>query len=446
MAARKAAGPVSNYLPSTVEDAMQPLDDTTCDKPGAVSRPLVAVSLGLALTLAQLALVALTCGLLQGKGPLEVYRALYRWDSLEYANIVTNGYLGPVAPGVYDKPCNVGFFPGYPGLAWLVKEALRLPVETALLLTAQLCCWGFWTYVVSFFQMWRIPSSMLPLALLTILVHPAAFYLVSGYSEALFLMALLGFFYWSEQRGSGAWLLAAAHGVAMTATRLVGLPLVLYPLFVVLRAGGPAAEGTLAERFRKAIPALLLASVASLGGFLFFAYCQVNFGEWNLYFHVQERGWGVVPDYLGLFDPRNIGLYTPIWDPGPEGAHGVGRISVPVVVFVLLAIAVVEWRAAKTSSRLPERLGFYLAGAILFYVQVAGLIGKRDLPLKSMARYSLCVHVPLVMGIVHLIAHRPPLSGARRSIALYGLVAFDALALCIQMWFIWLFTNNLWVA
>jgi hypothetical protein len=426
----------------------QPITDDGPDV-SRMSQTIIALGLGLALTLGQLAIVVATCSVLPDlsgsrRSPAEAYRGLYQWDCFQYERIVVHGYRGPVAPGVYGEPCNAGFFPGFPGLAWAVQQAFGLPVDTALLLTAQLCCWGFWTYVVRFFQKWRVPSSMLPLALLTILAYPAAFYLVSGYSEALFLMALLGFFYWSEQRGLGAWLLAAGHGVAMTATRLVGLPLVLYPVFVVLRPGGGDAHESFVERCRRSVPALLLAGVASLGGLLFFVYCQVRFGEWNLYMHVQEKGWGIVPDYLGLFDPSNLQYYTPIWEIGMGGAHGVGRVSVPLIVLAFLAVTVLEWR--RPTIRLSERLGFYLAGAILFYVQVAALIGNEQAPLKSIARYNLCVFVLLVMAIIHLLAHRPPLSGIRRSLAVYGLVAFDALALSIQMWFIWLFTNNVWVA
>jgi hypothetical protein len=317
-----------------------------------------------------------------------------------------------------------------------------------LLLAAQLCCWGFWTYVVRFFQMWQVPGAWSREALLTIFAHPAAFFLVSGYSESLFLLGTLGFFYWSEQRGPRAWLLAAVHGFAMTGTRMVGLPLVVYPLLVALRPGGPASSGTLAERCRKLLPALLLGGAASLGGLSFFGYCQVHFGHWNLYMQMQELGWGVRPDYLALFDPRNFVHYTPILDAGAWGAHGLSRFSVPLLLALFAAVAVVEWQVAKKCpvSGLGERLGLYLAGAIMFYLYAAGLIRNQQDPLRSMVRYAFCVHVVVVMGLVHLLVRVGPPQGRVRSLASYALAAYNALALGLQWWLIWLFTDGKWVA
>src|SRR6266478_1825937 len=60
--------------------------------------------------------------------------------------------------------------------------------------------------------------------------HPAAFFLVAGYSESLFLMALLGFIYWSAAEGSSAKFWAAVHGIVMSATRIVGIVCAAFPL------------------------------------------------------------------------------------------------------------------------------------------------------------------------------------------------------------------------
>jgi hypothetical protein len=76
-----------------------------------------------------------------------------------------------------------------------------------------------------------------------------------------------------------------AHGVLMTGTRLIGLPLALCPL---LR---PTAGRGWASR-------IALAAAAALGGLAFFAYCQIAFGRWDRYLRTQAVGWGVVPDYF----------------------------------------------------------------------------------------------------------------------------------------------------
>jgi hypothetical protein len=69
--------------------------------------------------------------------------------------------------------------------------------------------------------------------------HPTAFYLVTGYSESLFLMALLGFIYWSGAEGRKAKLIAAAHGIpSCPATRIVGVPCAGYPVIRQVFTGG----------------------------------------------------------------------------------------------------------------------------------------------------------------------------------------------------------------
>jgi hypothetical protein len=98
----------------------------------------------------------------------------------------------------------VAFFPGYPLLARAVAAAAGLRIEYALPLTSQLACWGFWTYLLRILQGWRVPSRLAFGTVVIILSHPAAFFLVVGYAESLFLMTLLGYLYWSGERGGMA--------------------------------------------------------------------------------------------------------------------------------------------------------------------------------------------------------------------------------------------------
>src|SRR5256886_17661614 len=93
---------------------------------------------------------------------------------------------------------NVAFFPAYPAIARLFRDALQIDTTTALLITAQLAAWGFWTYFFLFCERWKLSSTLRFFGALTIAAHPAAFYLIAGYSASLFLMALVGFIYWSS--------------------------------------------------------------------------------------------------------------------------------------------------------------------------------------------------------------------------------------------------------
>src|SRR4051812_35923428 len=200
---------------------------TTASTRSSVAR---LVLVGLALTLLQTLLVAALAGRTTAA---DAYLSLYQWDALWYARIAEHGYPDRIPERREDMP-SVGFFPGYPLAARGVMTLTGLPSSVAVLLTAQLACWGFWVYLLLFFRRWRTPAPVAAGCVVAVLAHPAAFYLVAGYSESLFLAGVLGFLYWQSSGTRVGWLLAAAHGVLLTATRIVGFPLAVVPLAVAV--------------------------------------------------------------------------------------------------------------------------------------------------------------------------------------------------------------------
>src|SRR5260370_16702085 len=129
---------------------------------------------------------------------------------------------------------SVAFFPAYPAIAALFHDGFNIDTRTALLIVAHLAAWGFWSYFFLLCKRWNISAPLQVCGALLILTHPAAFFLIAGYSESLFLMALLGFIYWSSEEGrtSKAW--AALHGVVMSATRIVGIVCAAFPFVLSL--------------------------------------------------------------------------------------------------------------------------------------------------------------------------------------------------------------------
>src|SRR5204862_4733880 len=117
--------------------------------------------------------------------------------------IVNRGYGTTVPPIGYKtmEISNVAFFPAYPAIAALVHYVVRLGTTYALLITAQAAAFGFWSYFFLFCQRWNISPLLQFFGALSILAHPAAFFLFAGYSESLFLMALVGLIYWSTTEG-----------------------------------------------------------------------------------------------------------------------------------------------------------------------------------------------------------------------------------------------------
>src|SRR5215471_11008958 len=235
--------------------------------------PLLA---GLAVTVLQ---VVLAVGLLAPEEPLsQRYSALIQHDSYWFLNIIDRGYQTIVPPIDHKvmEVSNVAFFPAYPAIAALLRNAFNISTGTALLITAQLAAWGFWTYFFLFCRRWKIARSLQISGTLLILASPAAFFLVAAYSESLFLMALLGFMYWSTAEGRTARALAAMHGMVMSAARIVGIVCAAFPL--VRSAFQTGWRGLLkpGKWLRENRAAVQLTFVAACGGIAFFVSCEVR--------------------------------------------------------------------------------------------------------------------------------------------------------------------------
>src|SRR5438034_4083239 len=235
---------------------------------------------GLLLTAVQL---AMAIGLLAPEGSVsDRYSTLIQHDSYWFMNIVDRGYQTIVPPIDHKvmEVSNVAFFPAYPAIAAALRYGSNIDTGTALLITAQLAAWGFWSYFFLFCDRWKVSPALQVCGALLILVHPAAFFLVAAYSESLFLMALLGFIYWSAAEGRSAKVWAALHGILMSATRIVGIVCAAFPLVPwVFRTGWRyLLEPRAWFRNHKAANGMTL--VAASGAVGFFIYCQLRWGHW----------------------------------------------------------------------------------------------------------------------------------------------------------------------
>ncbi|PYK55164.1 MAG: hypothetical protein DME47_04225, partial [Verrucomicrobia bacterium] len=260
-----------------------------------ISAAAKALSAGFAVTLLQMVVAIF---LVAPDGPFEYrYQTLLQHDSHWFANIAARGYETIVPPISHKmmEVSNTAFFPAYPAIAWILHRALGVGVENALLITAQSAAWGFWTYFFLFCERWNLPASWQLLGALVILAHPAAFFLVAGYSESLFLMTLLGFLYWSGMESRRARILAALHGIVMSATRIVGLPCALAPLVKRIWELGWRKLANVRDWLANYGGTALVSASATLGGLGFFVYCQFRWGHWDIYMLTQQFGWGIEP-------------------------------------------------------------------------------------------------------------------------------------------------------
>src|SRR6266550_5419565 len=311
-----------------------------CDYDGMTRLPrlLKPLLVGLTVTLLQLAMAV---GLLAPEAPIsDRYSALVQHDSYWFMNIIDRGYQTIVPPIDHKvmEVSNVAFFPAYPAIAALLRNAFNLSAGTALLITAQLAAWGFWTYFFLFCRRWKVARSLQICGTLLILANPAAFFLVAAYSESLFLMALLGLIYCSTAEGRTARVLAAMHGMVMSATRIVGIVCAAFPL--VRSAFQTGWRGLLKPRtwLRENRAAVGLTFVAASGGIAFFVLCQLRWGHWDLYMLTQAAGWGIVPDYLAVFRPETYRWLVPALNNPTEAS----QLSMTLGAVLLVAIAVCE--------------------------------------------------------------------------------------------------------
>ena len=299
------------------------------------------------------------------------YSRFNNWDSQHYLSIAQHGYrLNTDLPhvtsdDVHADRSNVAFFPAYPLASRAIADVTGMPTEFALLVCAQFFCWLAWFY----FLLLSKPSLRLAAMLLA---YPTSFFLVTGYSESMFIALFMGVVFFTEVALRGkriAWLVVGLHGTLLTATRLFGLPLAFYPL---LRIAFDRAQR------RHWLGATLVSALSLLGVGAFFWFCQVRFGAWNTYLLLQQRGWENFPDYFAVLKPWS---YVPHFF-FEDTMDSISRASIPfslgLLIFLLMRDE--DWR---------KRAALYACAFGLFYLSVSG---KARANMDSMSRYTLPIY------------------------------------------------------
>ena len=397
--------------------------------------PLLA---GLIITLLQL---AMAMGLLAPEGSFsDRYATLVQHDSYWFMNIVDRGYQTIVPPIDHKvmEVSNVAFFPAYPAIAAAFRYGLNISTGTALLITAQLAAWGFWSYFFLFCRRWNISPALQICGALLIASHPAAFFLIAGYSESLFLMALLGFIYWSIAEGRSAKFWAAVHGIVMSATRIVGIVCAAFPLvrsvFQTRWRGLPEPK----PWFRTEKPAIVMTLVASFGAVGFFTYSQLRWGHWDIYMLTQAAGWGIVPDYLAVFKPSSYRWFVPALNDPTEAS----QMSMTLGAVLFVSIAICELSIRRWAG-LPIRAGIYFCAFVIYYLSVSGVA---CVDMESMLRYEFCAHALIVLALLNFLSQFRVPPALVRAFGTAAVALLGAAGLCVQGWYVWNFTRGNWVA
>jgi hypothetical protein len=380
-------------------------------------------------------------------------------------NIVDRGYQTIVPPIDHKvmEVSNVAFFPAYPAIAALLSYGLNIDSGNALLLTAQVATLGFWSYFFLFCDRWKISPVLQTCGALLILAHPAAFFLVAAYSESVFLMALLGFIYWSTAKGRTAKVWAALHGIVMSATRIVGIVCAAFPVVRSVFVGGWKEFREPRMWFRKHASAIGLMLITTSGALAFFVYCQFRWGHWDIYMLTQAAGWGIAPDYLAVFRPSSYRWLLPAFNDPTEASQMSMTLGALLLLGVALCELVFAFRRTRPASALDglrrgerlrpttigdrttwaTRIGIYFCAAAIYYISVSGVA---CVDMESMLRYEFCVHALIVLALLNFLRQfrTPPIFV--RAIGMAAAALIIAAGLSVQGWYLWNFTRGNWVA
>jgi hypothetical protein len=164
----------------------------------------------------------------------------FQWDTVSYLKIAIQGY---------EQDATVAFMPLYPLAIRLVDSLLGGEDLLAALVVSTACAF---LALVLMFELFRVryPGETAWQAVLVFLSFPTAFFLLAGYTEALFLVFVLAFWILAEREH---WLWCGLFAALATLTRFQGLVLSVVLLWMILirqvEQPAPGIQGQLRQAF-----------------------------------------------------------------------------------------------------------------------------------------------------------------------------------------------------
>jgi Gpi18-like mannosyltransferase len=330
-----------------------------------------------------------------------------RWDALWYSSIAENGYQYAGE----REAANVAFFPLFPLITGAIRQATGLPgeasgaiVSTVLTLFA---CIVLYKLTIGETD----DPGTAQRAVLYLIAFPAAYYLAIGYSEALYLLCVLGAFYFARR---GQWWWSGAVAFLAGLTRLHGALLIAPLGYEYLRQ----KQWNLRAIVR---PEIITVFAAPLGVLTFNLYLNAAFGQpagyFSPYFQIQTLFFkGIRAEAFPTFPGATLANYL------------FGFLNgVPSTESAVVMAATIFWliMTVEVWARLPRVYGVYMLTVLLFQLIGGDLI--------SMPRFM----VPMFPAFMALgqMGKRP---WADRLILIPSLMLQGVLAL--------LFTKGYWIA
>ena len=255
----------------------------------------------------------------------------HRWDPDHYLRLADVGYRSTGEDALF-----IVFFPLFPLLVAAVGVVARNLIVASLVVTT-VCSVGAGAILYRLARL-DVPEREARASVVMLFAFPTAYALFAPYSEALFLLCVVGSMYAAR---TGRWWIAGLVGIAATATRMVGLALV--PALLV--------EAFVSRRERPAggWPRVLAAiALVPLG---FVSYLGLNvavFGDAFHFLEVQDEHWfqHAVPPWVPVTDALDAIRGTEL----TVESFLVHPARLVAIAFALILLAL-GWRALRWADR-----------------------------------------------------------------------------------------------
>ena len=362
------------------------------------------------------------------------YSSLAQWDSVWFMRIISSGYyVNPSAHNIFYT--NTVFPPGFPLLAFIVKSITGLKAVFSVLLASQIATFLFWIYFLLLAKRMNVSWFFTAAGVLCVLLYPAAFFFVVGYSDSLFLAMLLGLVYWQSDGRRYSWLLVGIHGCIMTSARIVGIPLIILPLAYTVFTQG-------LKGLRDPRPWITTA-VSGTGAGAFYLFCKLVFGEWFLQVRAHQY-WATKPDAGAIFNPIFYRHWIPFYADGVLHPDYFSLMSFQILLsFIITAILLELFTLVKRkpSDTSAMRISLYLAALLAW----AFTLTARSHNVSSVFRYMIVPEILCVLGLMGWSSAMRKKKTLPR-IVFWVMVIILSAAIPMQIAYIARYTHRLWVA
>lgn len=303
------------------------------------------------------------------------------WDSEWYAAIAKYGYInidGPYNTGLQNA--NVVFFPGYPILARYVHKVFHIDSQLSLLIVSQFFCLCFWILVCKIINKDKLLEQIC--ALILIAIFPTSWFFYMGYAESSFTFTvLLTIWLYTKEK----WLLSSLAALFMTATRIIGMPVLIVPVLTTIIINIKKIyclwnANKIHEIFNILFKPTLIGFIGILGVIGFLGYCHLKFGSWHLYFDMEKYGWNgeayllflfkketwlpppfsynldlapALPNYFGEILPKMFRL----------AAYTFSETLVPIFTWLMVIYTYVVCKCLKNINR--ESLAWFISAVLI---------------------------------------------------------------------------------